>query len=431
MKYAKSLGLDVSINTNGRRLTPELIDQLLEVEPTYIRVSLNAGSPEVEKITTGVDDFELIIQNIKTLLEKKWLKHSSVDVSIGYVVNVVNVNDIMSLVRRLRNIEKELEYKYGNEQFLYTVQIRPVSNYESSKQYNMKNIQAVIEYLRTNFDDSYVEEFNKFMFEDTQCSARTLKLALDIITNQAMPFLAQEKSRISIIYPQEKYLDIALIKNKPYPQCDVCPWFAFIWTDGTVYPCVEWAGSPGFEIGNIFNESLKDIVEGQDRRRVIELINNDVLNTRCAPICAHHEMNILLNGFHNKTSEDIKAELEAIKNMSNTKPPHINFLILPKNINRVKKWLANGQPVWLAALKIALKRIYAFLMPIAFVNEHGYTSQEAKKMKWYVLVNSYVPTIIGSAVAFFGYDLSFLLSFAIRSCIRYNFRRHFPLNMGH
>jgi hypothetical protein len=58
---------------------------------------------------------------------------------------------------------------------------------------------------------------------------------------------------------------------------------------------VEWAGNPEFAIGNIFTAGLQDILSGGRRTDVLEKINETTIETRCVKICAHHEMNILLN----------------------------------------------------------------------------------------------------------------------------------------
>ena len=319
-KFCKEKGLNFSLNTNGYYLSDELVDNLLPLNPEYIRISLNAGSGEVQKLTTGVDDFERIIANIEKLVRKKAFFKARTDISVGFVVNIVNVYDIVPITQRLIELEEKLK-KDGIENTIYSIQFRPVSNYENSKQYNMKHINKIIDFLEKRSGKEDVDEFRRFMFDDEQCSSRILDLALTIITKQVTSLVKESGSKIRIVYPYRKFIDIPRLKEKPYPICNVLPWFLFIWPDGTLYSCVEWAGTPGFEIGNLTESPLQEILLGENRQNKINWINEEVLHTRCAPTCAHHEMNISMQ---QNNHVDIDSLLKKINEID--KPSHIDFL---------------------------------------------------------------------------------------------------------
>jgi sulfatase maturation enzyme AslB (radical SAM superfamily) len=90
MELAQSLGLKVALSTNGRLLTPEIASLV-----DYIRVSLNAGTPEQHHATNhGGDpsdkgDWHVILENIA-----KAAPHARRDFGLGYVVDYENYQDI-------------------------------------------------------------------------------------------------------------------------------------------------------------------------------------------------------------------------------------------------------------------------------------------------------------------------------------------------
>jgi radical SAM protein with 4Fe4S-binding SPASM domain len=283
----------------------------------YIRISINAGSNTVQKLTTGVDDFDLVLHNVEKLIEYKEKIKSSTDISIGYVVNVLNLNDLEKLSGILLRMEEQMQAAYGIKQSIFSLQIRPVSNYENSKHIDQKALNAAGAYLKDHYGASFEEEYYDFMLSGAQCSKRTLKAALDTIENVLIPKFSL-KSNIRIVYPRQKYIDLIGKGERGYDRCLSCPWFLFIWPDGNVYHCVEWAGTPGFEIGNLNESRLEDILMSQKRKDVLERINTSVIKERCAPVCAHHEMNLFLNTIKNVGAENISEHMN--------KPEHLSFL---------------------------------------------------------------------------------------------------------
>jgi sulfatase maturation enzyme AslB (radical SAM superfamily) len=90
MELAQSLGLKVALSTNGRLLTPEIAGLV-----DYIRVSLNAGTPEQHHATNhGGDpsdkgDWHVILENIA-----RAAPYARRDFGLGYVVDYENYQDI-------------------------------------------------------------------------------------------------------------------------------------------------------------------------------------------------------------------------------------------------------------------------------------------------------------------------------------------------
>ena len=326
MAACRDANIDFSLNTNGSGLTPEFIRKVMRLEPTYLRVSLNAGSAEVQHLITGVDDFEKVLKKIEILMREKILAKVRTTISVAFAVEILNLYDIKKLVDRLIDIEARVRRDTGEKCQLVIV-VRPVSNYENSKHYNEKRIQDIVRHLskRGNGDE---QDFLRFMNETHQITAKHLDIATEIIENEIRPMLAKTDTGVSLFYPSRKFADLPRVKEKPYARCYVLSWFMFIWPDGTVYPCIEWAGTPGFEIGNLRKQSLSEILNGSRRSEIIEWINNSVLHTRCAPICAHHETNCLLARIADSANTSDRTDfINTVRILAEqSKPWDVNFL---------------------------------------------------------------------------------------------------------
>lgn len=126
--YAKSAGLAVGLITNGSKRLDE--DVVKEFE--WIRVSLDASTPEEYKKLKGVDYYEKVIDNIAY-----YAKHCNT-VGVGYVVTKENVSCIEALVMRLR----ELKASY--------IQLRPVVDCEELYPYGID-----LSYLKIYMTNSF------------------------------------------------------------------------------------------------------------------------------------------------------------------------------------------------------------------------------------------------------------------------------------
>lgn len=131
MELANELGLEVALDTNGTRLSPE-IAQLAH----NIRISLNAGTKETHwRVNHGSDerdpgDFDKIIQNVK-----KARSHCKRDIGFGFVVDHNNTEDILPFV--------ELAIECGVD----WVHIRPAFWYDEAEDKATRDVmQKALEY---------------------------------------------------------------------------------------------------------------------------------------------------------------------------------------------------------------------------------------------------------------------------------------------
>jgi MoaA/NifB/PqqE/SkfB family radical SAM enzyme len=225
MAYCRELGIDFALNTNGRGLCHGLVRRIMPLNPRYIRLSLNAGSPEIQRLVTGIDDFELIIENIKQLVRSKAACNATTDISIGYVINVVNLYDILGIVCKMCEIERSLRSE-EIEDSIYSIRFRPVGNYESSKNYSKKMVSEIMKHLRVIGGEERAQEFWRFMNEGEQCSARVLDQALEVLDGEAAKLIGEWGSNIRLVYPRHKFKYLPQVAYKPYDRIYfACPVF--------------------------------------------------------------------------------------------------------------------------------------------------------------------------------------------------------------
>lgn len=94
IEYIDDLGLGIGLITNGIRPLPPSILKRFE----WIRVSLDASTPEEYRALKGLDAFEQVMANIHSYAQ------SCATVGVGYVVTDQSVGELEALVMRLRQL---------------------------------------------------------------------------------------------------------------------------------------------------------------------------------------------------------------------------------------------------------------------------------------------------------------------------------------
>ncbi|GHU40141.1 hypothetical protein FACS1894190_06670 [Spirochaetia bacterium] len=294
VETCKQQGLAFALQTNGDGLTPQLAERILRCDPVYVRISINAGNGQQQRLMTGVDNYEKVLGNLESLLRKKHDLKSNTEIAVATVVDIVNYTGLINLADRLLEMEDRITADYKTKtQINWT--IRPVYNYPASKVYNEYQLKSIICNLNTRSIDE-AKAFNEFMYNGQQTPQYILDKAVHTIEYGIKPLIKERNSEIRVCYPLQKFKTLGTIKEKPYTQCRAPYFYGFVWPDGVLYPCVENAGNSNFAICNLKNTDVKDIL--QLRKGIIEKINNECLS-KCSPICAYHEINMHLNNLAN------------------------------------------------------------------------------------------------------------------------------------
>lgn len=237
-------GFRQGINTNGSRLNERLIETFVD-NFSYVRFSVDAGSPEVYSVTHRVplEAFEKVTRNIGALIERRREKGSRLTVGFSFLVDNSNVDDLLKAATLSRSL--------GVDYF----QLKPIVNYvESNAQFSAESE------LWRRMEGQLGEVFG---LETEQFQVR---------------FLGHKFEDIKL---QEQYY------GRTYQQCRGNELLATVGADGSVDVCCAYKGDKDWSFGNLHEKSFKEIWAGELRRRVLARI--DV--AKCPPLCKAHEIN--------------------------------------------------------------------------------------------------------------------------------------------
>jgi len=251
INYAKNIGMDVGMATNGVLFTQEIADYCLKYL-TWIRVSLNAGSDEnhqkIHKSKAG--DYGKILTNLKNAVEIK--KSNNLKTTIGVQLLLIpdNFYEVYSLAHQLKEI--------GVDYFT----VKPFSQHPQS-------------------NSCIDEEFNYADY-----------LSMENKLNQ----LRTEEFNIIFRSASIKKLK----RERKYQQCWGLPFWAYIDAKANVWACIAYIGNDLFYYGNLKENSFNNIWQGPKRRAVSEYVANMNLDG-CRELCRLDEINSYLQELKSPT----------------------------------------------------------------------------------------------------------------------------------
>lgn len=237
IKYGNELGLSMGLVTNGSLIKPQDFETL-RMHATYVRVSLDSGSPESHHILHGSTDFNHVIENIQKLSEKP----RKVTVGVSFFVNEVNVHETVKTVR----LVKSLGVDY--------IQIKT--------------------YAGIGIPDEWYE----------------------ILLDEIESSLTEATPEFSI-YIMDNIFNRNQYQVRDYRQCHWQAFKTIIGADGDVYLCTQKRGKKDASIGNINQSSLSEIWQSRHRKDVVQ----GVCLKDC-PYCVHHTQNSIIDFLSSTTS---------------------------------------------------------------------------------------------------------------------------------
>lgn len=241
--HAKSIGLDMSLATNGLALKKErLLDMLSSL--VWAKFNLCAASEDSFKAIHRVDGslFNRVVDNIARCVEIKHKYGLETTLGIQMILLRENMRDIPPLTR----IARELGIDY--------LSIKPCSD-TPERSMNVP-----------------VEEYRKI--EDTLKEAETYST-----------------ERFQVVVKWNKMMNLGM---KDYGICYATDFFIAISGTGSVYPCGHFVGNPDFLMGNILEKSLREIVMSDWYREVQSRVRTLDVNRDCETNCGHHYINQFL-----------------------------------------------------------------------------------------------------------------------------------------
>lgn len=240
VELAKSKGLDLGFITNGS-LLDEKPSKVLLKNCTWIRISLDAGTPQVFKLTHGMNsnEFQKVVNNIGCLVKMKEKIKSKCTIGIGFLTCNYSVEDMVKVTA----LSKDLKVNY--------LQFRPMQIRRGGK----------FVYHWTN-----VEE------EITKC-------------------LKYSGNSFQVLYSKHKY---EMARNpqfgRYYRKCYGQQFATVISASAKMYVCCHLRGYKKYCIGDLKRNSFKEIWNSKRRKDIYK--NIDFKD--CMPLCRDNTFNQIL-----------------------------------------------------------------------------------------------------------------------------------------
>ena len=251
-----NFGVDMAISTNGVIMNEEGMDDFLKAL-TWIRFNISAATPEKYEEVMGVPRlvYARVVDNIKKCIELKHKLNLKVTIGIQMILIVDCIDQIIPYAKLGREIGVD-----------YAV-IKQCSEREGVEH----------QYAVTDLSD------------------------LEDVIQEAESYAT---SNYAVIVKRKKME----YNERQYRRCYGCEFLPQINGAGDVYCCGNFFGNRDYYIGNICEESFKDIVFGERYKEVMTLVKSKVnVQRQCGEKCRQNEIN------------------EFLWNLKSP-PPHVNFV---------------------------------------------------------------------------------------------------------
>jgi radical SAM protein with 4Fe4S-binding SPASM domain len=243
IEYTRNSGIDIAMNSNGRLISKKNVKSIVE-NLDWIRISLNAGSSESYKKIhcTSDKDFEIVLNNLKMMVEEKKALSSSITIGVQCVLLNDNKDEIKSLAICL----KEIGVDY-------------------------LSIKPFIKHPGTKFDD-VIENKTEVLKELEKLSS-----------------LSDENFQFNI-----RVNNFVTDFKRQYNQCLSGQFMIEIDAKGDVYSCGPYIGDKRHCYGNIIEQSFDDMWNSERKKKVMSYIQEKLDVKKCMSSCRPDSVNTFL-----------------------------------------------------------------------------------------------------------------------------------------
>tara|TARA_B110001452_G_scaffold201337_1_gene171409 strand:+ start:2812 stop:4014 length:1203 start_codon:yes stop_codon:yes gene_type:complete len=277
----KNSNIQLGMYSNGSMMERfDLFDTIAQ-SLEWIRVSIDAGkkkSYDNLRVTNSSNNFDVVLSNIKKLVERKKALKSNIIIGVGFVVTQDNYNEVIDFA----NLFKSIDIDY--------CQFKP----------------EIIQIERNGTQDD----------KKQQISSEFWAYKIIDLLNEASEILGKkfESNAYKIedlIIDQENY-------GRGYKECIGSQFQPCIGADGHVYVCTNHRGHKKYSYGNLYEESFEKIWGNiKKRQKIMNLINKKEKFCNCTQLCKPHESNKMLwsikNNLKNKEAiKDLKKKSKEI-----------------------------------------------------------------------------------------------------------------------
>lgn len=242
VEHARSLGLDIGFITNAQALTSATAEILVR-SCVWIRVSIDAATPEVFRLTHGMGpvQFQKVLDNTRMLVERKKSLASPVTLGVGFLTAPKTRADVYAFAR----LGRELGVDYG--------QYRPLLRRQGEADLDYSDATLLDEMLRAKRDF--------------------------------------ETPSYRVLCSEHKYRLIAEGRlERGYRKCYGQNFAAVVSADRKMYVCCHMRGVAKYEIGDLSAADAKTVWDSPKRRQVADSVDFK----DCPPLCRCDSFNGIL-----------------------------------------------------------------------------------------------------------------------------------------
>ena len=269
--HGKANGLDMALGTNGYLLREDGLEDVLRAL-TYLRFNFSAGQPERYAEIHGcrVEAFHRVVRNVQRCVA---IKHDlQLPVTLG--LQMVLMPEFADQVLPLADLGRDLGVDY-----------------------------LVIKHCSDDEQGTLGVDYTKY--------------------HDLVELLEQAEARSTAQYlVRAKWSKILSLGKRVYTRCYGPPLIMQLSGSGLVAPCGMLFNSKykRYHIGNIADQSFKELWQGERYWEVIDLIASDQFNARtmCGSLCLQHKVNEYL--WH------LKTDGAAPEQADGDPPMHVNFI---------------------------------------------------------------------------------------------------------
>lgn len=253
---AVNSGIDVAFTTNGVLFNQNHVENSLHLI-SWIKVSIDAGTANTYASihNTNESDFASVINNLKYAV--KYRERNSLKCALGaqFLLLPDNFKEADILAKICRD-DIGLDY--------LVIKSHSQHRFSNNKQFDKLNYAEISEEVE-----------------------KTCLLSTD---------------KFKVIYRAEsvkKHINNQILFN----ECNAVPFYwAYIMANLDLYACSAFLTDNRFFLGNLKENSFKDVWEGDKRRRVFEMMKNDFNISECRINCRMNSVNLYLEELRNPHS---------------------------------------------------------------------------------------------------------------------------------
>lgn len=288
----KNSKIEMGMFSNGSLLEKFNLFDTITNCLTWIRISIDAGSSTTYdniRKTNKNNNFKVVMNNIKKLIEIKKKNKSKTIIGVGFVITQNNYLEIEDFANHFKNID--IDYC----------------------QYKPEIIQIERNSIKSN--------------------SGSMQVSADFWVNKVINLLDKAKKILKNKFECNSYKIEDLIvdtKNhgRNYGACIGSQFQPCIGADGNVYVCTNHRGHARYSYGNIFKSSFKKIWSDiKNKEKIMNIINKEEKFSKCTHLCKPHESNKILWTINNNiNNKNYFKDLEKKTSFLKKKLKHINFI---------------------------------------------------------------------------------------------------------